>query len=474
MGREWTPPEPLPGEAEQAAREAAVAVAGADFWGAHELLAQVQGWARARRAGPYALLGEILLQVMARVPPNVVLPPLGSYDEKHPQGSASLNQIYASVGPSGLSKGLAHSIATQVTEWPAGLDAPVYASLGTGEGIASTFTATTRDPDTKQYVTVRLAWSALFSATEIDKFAALNMRKGTTLGGTLRSAWSGEPLGEANASEERRRYVPRGGYRVGVVVHVQPDRGGALLNEEEAAGGTPQRILWLPAPDPDIPDTAPEPPGRIAWRPPAEVARANADLKASGLDHVADLTPVLLPVCASALSEIDRAAVARHRGEAGALDGHALLVREKVAASLAIFLGRFGVTDADWALAGHLMGVSDATRGHVAQALRQAAERENDARGRAEAKRARMIRQSETADLVNETAKRILKVLGGEDENDGWMANSALRRSLSAPQRNYYDDALEMLAGNKLIETRKVSKGADGTGGTGTSYRIAK
>jgi hypothetical protein len=440
-----------------------------DFWSKAPGLAAVRGWARARRAGPYALLGEILLQVMARVPPNVMLPPLGSYDKDHTQGAASLNQIFASVGASGLSKGLAHAISAQVMQWPEGLDSPVYAALGTGEGIAATFVACQRDPETKKYEMTRLAWSAVLSATEVDKFAALITRKNATLGGTLRSAWSGEPLGEANATEDKRRYVPRDTYRLGIVVHVQPGRGGALLNEEETAGGTPQRILWLPARDPDIPDIAPDPPRRIVWQPPDEITKANNALKVIDLDHIDGLKPVLLPVCERALSEIDRAAVARHRGESGALDGHALLVREKLAASLGIFLGHFGVTDDDWELAGHLMSVSSATREDIGRELRRVAEQENDARGRAEAKRAKMVRQAEESDAILKASQRILKILA---ERQDWTAHSDLRRTVGFRHRDYYDDAIERLLKEERIEKRDALRTAGGHGGNGIEYRL--
>jgi hypothetical protein len=461
MSREWIPPEPLPGE--QGAER--------DFWDAHKGLGLIRDWARARRAGPYALLGEILLQVMARVPPQVVLPPLGSRDSGHAHGAASLNQIIASVGSSGLSKGLAHALAAQVVKWPPSLSssAPVYAPLGSGEGITSTFVVCRRGEGGK-YEMTRLAWSAVLSATEVDKLAALLGRRAATLGGTLRSAWSGEALGETNATDERRRYVPANGYRLGIVVHVQPGRGGALLNEDETAGGTPQRLLWLPAPDPDIPDTAPSPPPPIAWVPPQEILTANAELDARSMDRICEIEPVVLPVCGRALDEIDRAAVARHRGEAGALDGHALLVREKVAASLAIYLGRFEVSADDWDLAGHLMRVSETTRESVSHELRRAADRENESRGRAEARRAQILRHSEESDTMARTSQRVMKILR---ERKDWLSRSDLRREAGSRYRDYLNDAMDQLVKEGEIEFRDTSRAEGGHGGNGIQYRIS-
>lgn len=424
-----------------------------EFWDAAPGLTAIRDWARARRAGPYALLGEVLLHVAARIPPQIVLPPLGTGTGT--QGCASLNQIYASVGRSGLSKGTGHQLASEIVAWPD--PAPVYAPVGSGEGMASTYVACVRD-ENKQYVMVRLAWSALFAATEISRLEALLGRKNATLGGVLRSVWSGEPIGEANASEERRRYVPRDGYRAGITIHVQPGRGGVLLSADEVAAGTPQRILWLPAPDPDIPDVAPDPPALLTWAPPDPVKAALSVLDQlrteDQLSHLGSLDLTVMSVCDTARSAIDRAAVARHRGEAGALDGHALLVREKLAAVLGVFLGRFGVTDEDWALAGHLMAVSDATRRVVAEEMRHAAERENEARGKAEARRAQIVDAVRDAAMTTKARKRICDVLG---EHKDWMAGAMLRRSLTTNQRDYYDDAIKALLADNAIEWRETA-----------------
>lgn len=437
------------------------------FWDAAPGLAAIQDWARARRAGPYALLGEILLQVGARIPPQVVLPPLGAPDGSHAQGAASLNQLLASVGPSGQSKGLCHQLATEVVDWPPGTP-PRYESLGSGEGIAATYVACIRDPETREYVMTRLAWSAVFAATEVDKLAALLGRRAATLGGVLRSAWSGEPLGEANASEERRRRVPRHGYRCGIVVHVQPGRGGALLNADEEAAGTPQRVLWLPAMDPGIPDVAPPPPGLLRWRTPPEITDAIGKIEASGLESLGIPDLVVLPVASVAREAIDRAAVARHRGEAGVLDGHALLVQEKLAAVLAAFLGRFGITDEDWELAGHLMAVSDSTRRVITNELRRAADERNEAQGRAEARRAQIVTDATAKNALHSAKNRVVTILR-KSQKGQWVALGQLRQQSSSAQRDCLSEAIEELLQEETIDVRAT---AAGHGVTGTEYAI--
>lgn len=458
------PPRPLAPDEEPAPR----VLDDKEFWDYAPGLTMIRDWAKARRAGPYALLGEILLQVAARIPPQVVLPPLGNGSGT--QGCASLNQLYVSVGPSGMSKGLGHQLGSEIVTWPDGVPAPTYAPLGSGEGIAATYVACQRD-ENKNFVMVRLGWSAVFVATEVDRMAALLGRKNATLGGVLRAVWSGEPIGEANASEERRRYVPRHGYRAGLMVHVQPGRGGALLNADETAAGTPQRMLWLPAVDADIPDVAPDPPELLTWQMPGEIRHALDELEQLAardeLFRLGNLELAVMPVCKAARDAIDQAAVARHRGETDALDGHALLVREKLAAVLGTYFCHFGVTDDDWALAGHLMAVSDATRKVVASEIRRVMEQENEARGKAEARRAQIVSDTATQAVMAGTKNRIVKILRQAD----WTAHAGLRRQLSSSQRDCLPEAIEQLIADKIVSLRST---AAGHGSSGVEYAIDK
>ena len=442
----------------------------AEFWDAADQLKAVRDWARARRLGPFSLLTEILMRVVCRVPPNVVLPPLGEWgDDDKAIGTASLNQITALVGPSGLFKGYAHLVGSRVVQWPDWTSAPVYAPLGSGQGVAATYVACKRNKD-KSFEMVRLAWSALFTATEVDKMAALASAKQSTLSSTLRQLWSGEPLGEGNASEETRRYVPRDGYRAGVVIHAQPDRCGALLNSTEAGGGTPQRILWLPSRDADIPDTAPAPPRRIEWNPPPQVKEALA-LIDPDMEQIADLAPEILPVASVVLADVDRAAVARHRGQVAALDGHSLMVREKLAATLGLWLGHWGITDQDWQLAGWLMAKSDRTRQEVLDDMRAAMDRENTAQGIGEASRARIVRTTIERDELQAACDRITAVLTkyvGRD--DGWMIKGELQAQCSRHSK-FLAEAMERLIESGRIEVQEVKRQR---GPSGHAYRLAR
>jgi hypothetical protein len=212
-----------------------------NFWEVREDLQRVQDWARARRAAPYAVLGEVLAGVIGRTPPAVQLTPFIG-------GPGSLNSLIAAVGPSGEGKGAAATCCAAAVDWDnRDLD---LIPIGTGEGLERTFGIGQKDK-LNGYAVTRTRWRALFVVREVDHLAALMARKGATLSPTLRQVYSGEELGHANADPERRVVIGRHQYRACAIVGVQPGRGEALL--ADADGGLPQRFLWLPTTDPDIP-----------------------------------------------------------------------------------------------------------------------------------------------------------------------------------------------------------------------------
>jgi hypothetical protein len=434
----WIPPEPLPGEDLPTLGEE-------EFWQARAGLTKLRDWARARLASPYAVLGEILAGVTGRVQPAVQLPALIG-------GPGSLNMLIAAVGPSGEGKGAARACALEAVDWG---DQDLHlVMIGTGEGLERTFGVGVKDK-MLGYGVQRTQWRAVFVAHEVDQLAALMARKGATLSPTLRQVYSGEDLGHGNADPERRVVIPRHQYRAVAIIGVQPGRGETLLGD--ADGGLPQRFLWLPTTDPDIPDEAPAAPARIEWQLP------------DGIAHLADndfTRPVVMQVCAVAETAIVSARRARMRGDGDALDGHALYTREKVAAAFALYDGRLNVSEEDWQLAGHLMHVSDLTRERIANALRRAEEQRNDARGQAEAKRARIVSEAAEQDRLRKAQARILTVLR---ERSGWVSQSDLRRQLRSDHRDCFPEAIERLLKDDLITERKT---APGHGATGAEYAV--
>jgi hypothetical protein len=439
---------PTPDEARDAIERSAAEAHADDFWTARKGLQLLHGWARARRVAPWALLGEGLALVLCRTPPAVRLPPLVG-------GPGSLNSLFALTGPSGQGKGAAGQAIRDA------LDSDIWQQveivpIGSGEGLAKTYGRGLRDKESGEQKLDRTRHSALLLCREIDTLGALRDRSASTLTPQIRQLYSGEELGFGYADPDKRVIIPAHSYRGCLVAGVQPGRGAVLLGDADA--GTPQRFCWLPATDPDAPDVAPDCPSGIAWELPPEIARIGA----------ADLTPFQMDVCGVARQVIDSARLARLRGEGDALDGHALFTRLKVAAALALFDGRPNVDQGDWQLAGAVMSVSDRTREAVAEELRRAAERENQARGLAEATRARIVGHSTEVDSITKTAERIVKVLGKAGD---WMTHSDLRRESGSRYRDYFPDAIDLLADSNRIECRDISRSSSGHGGAGMQYR---
>ncbi|MBM0233369.1 hypothetical protein JNW91_16805 [Micromonospora sp. STR1_7] len=413
----------LPGRAEDVAEGWSVPP-DTELWSARSSLARVHQFARSRRAAPWATLGVVLARVVAATPPFVVLPALVG-------GHGSLNLYVAIVGPSGAGKGAAERTAADAVE----VGALTSASVGSGEGIAHLYAKRTRQG------VERHTDAVLLSVPEIDTLSALGGRQGATLLPELRRAWSGEALGFSYADPDKRLPIPGHSYRLALVVGVQPARAGGLL--DDADGGTPQRLLWLPATDPQAPDVAPDEPAGLLWQ------RPLWPLAEFGTSRV------VLPVCQNARTAIDAARLARLRGQPSDLDGHALLAQLKTAAALALLDGHAEVTEEDWQLAGVVAVVSTRTRDQVAAGLERVERERNRRRGEAEGDRAAVAAERVAEDAVKRCCSNILRKLDGDE----WKAGSPLRRSIAARIRQHFDEAIQRLLDTGQIEAEDIDGG---------------
>lgn len=352
-----------------------------DFWQARPELERLFQFSLAHRAGPWGVLGCVLARVIASTPYTIVLPDIIG-------GVASLNLFVGLVAPSGHGKGACERTAKQF------LDTGNYSAFvehrpGSGQGLAHAYAHREKEK-TAEGKTVpgggttlkRDASSVLFRLDEVDTLKGLTGQSSSTLMPELRSLAMGERLGHMYVDPEKRVEVEEHTYRAALIVGIQPDHADVLLND--VSGGTPQRFLWLPATYSDHPDTRPESPGPIPWTRielPYGVTRQWA-----------------LPVWEGAVKAIDQAHLARSRGGGEALDGHLLLVREKVAASLGFLNGRLNISQEDWELAGTVMDISAATRAYCVQAVADSYEDKERANER------RKVR--EHAAIDEDTAKR--------------------------------------------------------------------
>lgn len=305
-------------------------------------LAHLHQLARAKRVGPDALLALTLAKVLASTEPTITT-------DIGVGGRGSLNYLVALCGPSGGGKGITEATAAEhiiVNDHRGNIVETPTVPFGSGEGMA-TFYRPRGTADDEDHARTR----AMFSASEIDKFAALTSRTGSTLASTLREAWMGEMLGAQNADAGNSTNVPRHTYRWCAVLGVQPRRAGALLGD--ADGGTPQRVLWAPVGDPGAPRRKPADPGQLTINLPdfkdSPTINVNSDITA-GYDA----------------TQQERL----HTGLDGDdIDGHTKLAHLKTAAALALMDRRTVIGIDDWNIAEHIINRSVATREQVRDIL---------------------------------------------------------------------------------------------------------
>jgi hypothetical protein len=386
-------------------------------------LTRIYQWARARYAAPWAVFGAVLLRVSASTGPDVQLPGVIG-------GRASLNMMAVFVAASGGGKGI--SDATARLAWPADIHEE---GLGSGQGISELFKETKNPED-------RIS-RAIFMVPEIDHLAALDAGQGNNTRATLKAAIMGERLGSKGASSATSRMVAPHTYRMCLSVAGQFGHCGVIL--DDATGGTPQRTLWFPSTDPQMPGERSADPGPLD---------TGIPLWAPGADEVVEIAYGPAEITETIIA----AHLARQRGDGDALDGHAMLVRCKVAAILAIMHHRSVVSEQDWELSAIVMEVSDATRQTVIEHARQAAKAKVRERAIARA----VGDEVYDSRLLDGVRTSILRTL----ERDGEQAGNELRSKMGKrDRRDMFDQAIALLQHEGLVTSMEVARG--------TRYRLA-
>ncbi|WP_138845261.1 hypothetical protein [Rhodococcus pyridinivorans] len=391
------------------------------FWTSRPILEHLLTFARARRAGPWAVLGSTCARAVATLEPNVMLPPTVG-------APASLNLFVALVGRSGGGKGAAEGASRDAVRFVDHNGHPIIVDEfppGSGEGIARTFRPAGTD-DNEPNPRSR----ALLTAPEVDTLTALGSRQGATLMPELRKVWMGEQLGFNNASKATRSILAAHSYRASLIVGVQPIKAGPLL--DDADGGTPQRFKFLPVGDPDAPDVAPDTPEPFIVKAPRWGAET-----------------VHLDIPDIAREAMDRHRLATLRGEdVDPLDGHRMLARLKMAAALMILDGRTVVTDEDWHLAGVVTRVSDRTRVGIETAVAERARAVSRARAHEQADREGIVQDRAEDRLKRNLRGRILRRL----EKVGGSTLRDLRHSvIDSKTRGVFNTVMADLLEEKLI-----------------------
>lgn len=384
------------------------------FWDSRESLQSIWTTAMSRMSSPWAVLAHCAARALTQVRPCITLPPLIG-------GPGSLNWFAAITAASGGGKGSAGAAARLLT--PAEIH---QHHLGSGEGLVALYAGDRKDPDSG-------CEAIFFTADEIDTITALGSRSGSTMMATLRSAFSGEPLGFSYADKDKRRYVPAHTYRMTLVISVQPERAAGLIGD--AGGGTPQRFMWFPGTD-----------NRITAQPPWEAG----PLRLPSLGEWQYPRELAIPDEARALILDER--VKLMRGQSDALDGHALFVREKFAFALAILDGRTDMTLEDWELSGIAADISTFTRELVRDTLRGAADRDAAVRGAVrgiELEAADVERDYQKAQRAQRVLRWLLAKL--DDAAPDGLSNRELHRTITSRDRSMLEIAIQVAVADGLI-----------------------
>jgi len=406
------------------------------------VLKKIEQAAHARLVSAPAVLGCILLRVLTEIPPNVVLPATVG-------AAASLNLGLAVVGGSGDGK----SAAMDVSEELLGIDqGHMTRVVGSGEGMIESFITIVKVPDPgdpDKLIKVRTVIEEphrLFTVDEIGQFKAIGGRDGSTLESILRTALTGGQMGTENASEERRRNVPRGSYRLTMMAGVQPAMSDTLLKGTNV--GTPQRFIWVSAVDRTLPaEDVGWPDGGLDWDP--AFITVHADLEEQVTvgypDHVRD--------------EIKETRRRRVQNGGDPLKGHLLLTQLKVAAALAFLHQEDKITDQWWGLSESVIQMSLAVQSDCRYALFEERREADERKGRSDAS-VEVARSEAIEDLTLTRVKTaIIRVLGKTGESS-W---SDLRRALRANHRPSAEDALSELEREGKVRSEEIQhKGQSG------------
>lgn len=379
-----------------------------------------------------------------------------------------LNFMFCLVGPSGLGKGIT-------------LDAPIVMATplrgyhpvtpASGEILIASFFETVPSADGKGTETQRHDEPVWVSWGEIDAFAAKSGNSNSTLDAIMRSLWSGEAAGDASISRKKSGIgcrVEENSYRFVMYVGAQPDHAGALL--EDKTGGTLQRLLWLPIPDDDAPETTAavnavkralekalgDPPMSLQLKPPT--------LAVWGPVAGVDVDQAVLDIMTE-----NRSRLLRGVDEPDPLDAHRDNLRTRLAAVFAGWragIGNRAVIDREaWWWAGCVLEYSRRTREVCTVAA--ARKKKGEAREAGETDAQRFFAREDEIDRLHRSAAdevkpKILEAISGAVGKQIWCGQprrdpskpatgSEIKRYLSKKHRVHFDTGIEELIDNQAV-----------------------
>ncbi len=419
-----------------------------DFWEYSYELSLIRDFAHSRVGSPWAYLGAVMARAVTAIPYNVVLPAtIGR--------RVSTGLYVALVGDAGQGKGSSDGAVEDL------MSLRIHTSrLGSGEGITHQYARRDKSGN--------LEWrgdrSMLFESSEAETLKALANRNSSTLWGEIRSAWMGEAIGFGYADARKSLPLDALSYRMSILASFTPSMGDVLL--DGIAEGTPQRFLYLPVNDPDLPDEDD-----------TDDVREHIDLNIIDVDEGKPVAVRVPGFITGIIRDSHREKVRSEFGnidENELLDTHLNLVRLKVAFALGIIHPHrkdYRITKDDWELSGYVMDKSRETREKLIAAAESARDVKDKKEGKSLGKR---YAASDEVRKIDPVAERIIKILrDAKKSKHEWVAGGKLRTAMSPAQRESFDEASAMLEKAGKIESQPTIVSTNNRV-LGTRFRLLK
>jgi hypothetical protein len=376
-------------------------------------------------------------------------------------GPCSLNLFVAVADRSGGGKSTGYKVGKELTPVPPSLSmGDRYRDgmgLGSGEGLAEIYmgmeTVSTGDeyqsgprkgqPKTKE-VRAKVRDNAFLYVDEGQALMEQGKRQGNTIFPTLRSAWDGATLGQANARMDTTRHIPEGSYSMGLAIGFQEDTCQDLLADSTA--GTPQRLVWCWATDPEIPDERPEWPGDLS----IDLHSGYLGIQDDG-DGFATLGGRRIRFTQEINDELWREDLAKNRGEIEVprLDSQKPKMLCKLSTLLCLIDGRSVVTPEDWDLAKTMYDTSSAVVGYLIECGQEMAESRAEASADRHAVREAKGHYAKTT--VNDNIHRIAVLTYRHAVDGGVMTPGAHRRLHASRDKPFFSEALDYAIKQKWL-----------------------
>lgn len=437
-----------------------------EFWDARPVFDHVRRAAWSRMISPDALLGVVLSRFAAMIPPDYQIPPIVGT-------AATFDQLTVIVAHSSGGKSSALGVGAELI--PATDDTTIVwdAPIGSGEGLIDALFEEQKETENgkTKVVKKRTKRAVHFIADEAKGFVETQVRQGSTAASVICSAWSGQTLGQTNASKETHRVVPARGARFSGVMGVQTTLGHILMSDALVEQGLTGRLTFFSATDPKMPhpDEGPEFPGPLNLTVPGRPF----DVSALGSAGAAlEQPPLMLVFPDEVVDEIRLARFKVSRGEViePPVEGHARLTRLKYAGIFSLMDGRRKPTVEDWDLAGVLLSVTAEIRNMMWEDSAETAARAADKLGRTDGRRAVAREEyvlNAESEKVRDTAQWIVTKI--EDSGEESLTRLALKRSGSPVRRKHLDEAIDLGESLGWLRTWEVE-----TRSKSISLRVAK